>query len=1415
MQAFLDNFIQATSSEHSPNEISAGLAAFRNSINPEIVRKETSQKIIHFFKSIFKQLLKCCESESSIVRVSSFPALTSFLSKMTRTFSMEIQKAFIIFATKCVYVTKGSILIIFSFSYISHFIAKPFFEDFFNSVPIYHHFVNCNSGDLAHVIRNLPEMSKDNLTTILMSFIIQYQKTLNSKLLIPIQKIVEINPSYFLDEIYNSKEISLISFIFSTINVNANKYDLHDIALNALKKLQNAQYSDRDDCFHLLSVKSKSFSLSFKLISDSILNDSEKHHKKVTSVEISLDDQTIELNIDDFKNTPSFYSLSLPNSLLFPDFENDIPSVIAAKFKTIQKKLSDSNSILDVEEYIELYEKWLVDDFNKTIKYNENISSALKSFAASLPCLIANAKTFRLILILKSILKMKIKSWIHGLDILKVLESLNLELISFISLKERIELLLFLSMNKRDNLSISAIELIEKLTNESNFYEITHIISHKIDLFSPVSLQKHLNILARIIRKHQELNRKHLEFILQMLISIHSDYIFDFNTLAEIFNFSQYFPNNSDKLTNIAYSILLYSVKYIKGVDLSLKASFINPNIYNGNNTNAVYDKMIDQYLNSKSIDIVSDKPFSFKHNYPLISYAYCYYMAQNIDKRNSINLIEYFFEYFPYESTCRLLKINDSKFIENLYPKLMIVTDPHTIAHWIKLYPNENMVVYASYYVLNCKGVCSNDLYHFFMFLHSYQDKYEDIIRNGLLSIDPFVTSKFMFRILGHPDFILKYSTQLNKKTSVFCDNFDLMDDEVKIEYIKAFINENQNYTCEPVNHHSSTSSQAHQHHRDSDTFLNSNLNICDSPLMINFGLNNLSGWQKKTFEFKIRKKNDEKDRAFNPHFRKRVRDDLQDQLQYYININNKDRIKFILRMAVIKGYQFDMTSLHISKVANFIIFKFFKKRNIDTKTLLPITVYSTNLLNRDFVRKWDIVYLCQNIKYIDVKPNCLLSFLEKCQRHYKSILLFMASYLEKVSRKYKTQNNLSNENEHLEDINITIKNNNKIDVEVVDFLFEKIKKESQPENARETAYVILMLSKLIIFNDDQMTIVRSLFTICGLNSIEVAHLFSSIITSINHSRKGNNMVLSNLHNVIINYLDGIYPSQFLAGIQILHQVVSSIDEKSQNIAEPLLPKIISKIFDNPKQIYLTDISLLFKIILSNPRLESLHSIISSRIVEIISSFISSSSNNFLFITLNQHNSNPIFNSLSSEFTKLIPLVLNLTYPDIPLYHQLVKISEDELEIKNMKATMNFLNNLSIHIKKAPTQEHKNSVLNRNLQIFIEKFKGCDSYSIFSIFLEFSRIIKRNFPLEKLFVVLSDVFLTNSNRFFPVFAVVAGVIKKLNTQVSNEILEQSIKKAQQNIHNEAHKYAIDHLKNIENIQETLGIALLENDYLE
>lgn len=1243
MDDFILDFLASTNPQNPPNEIASALTKFRLKFNPNLCLNVSNSHLLKQLEFIFSRLLLCCESNSSLVRVSCFTALTSFLSKIIRSHPLEIQAAFSLFATKLVSPTKGSILIVFSFSYIATFISGQFFDHFFNSVPLYHHLSNCENSieDFAQVFQNFPsQMSADNYITILICFVNQYQKTHNSKLLIPIQKIVEKcitlqkDSNAAIEEIYKSNNISLIAFIFTTINYNYDTFDLHRIALNALHKLKTAKFSERDDCFQILAIKSKSFTVNCSIL-DNILR-------------LSIDDEYHDLNIDEYKDLPLFFSLFLPNSLLFPDRSKDSTSVISQKFRTIGRKLSDHNVILDVEEYIELFYKIIITEYDpihqylnnntsnyqKVIEYNDEVSSAMRAFAVSLPCLILNAKSFKLILLLKQIMKMKIRSWIHGLDILNIIKSMKNYLFKYITLDERIELLLEFSMNKNDKLSSEGVNLIIEMagvreTNEKNSYlktynlaffdRITRIVARSIDFFSPQSLQKKLNILSEIIKNNENQNRVHLEYILSLLSTVYTDHLLDLQTLSVIFNFTQFFTSTNnvsiiqmnDNLIEISFAILIYSLLYIKGFDFTNKLS----------NDQTIYSSYIEQYINTRVIDIVSIHPFDFKLNFPLIANSYSFYLNQvkpdtSYKKKNIMFFIEQYFEYFPYESSKHLFLIEDIQHLSNtavfedvpmsttnsiisnssfltssssialslcnfLFSKLKIVSNPNVFCFWVQAFPhNESSVSYAAYFLkhsseTNGSKLTAKQFNIFSLFLNNFGKKYNEIISHCIMNIDPDITSDYILLALLNKEFMLKFNKEINMKSAVFREDFDKMEPGYKMEYTKRFVIYNERNLNEKP------------------------LKIAFSPALIEFGLKNLKGWEKMAFllkcqnsiknvhneffdkELRLFEDFPKNDRAFNRFFTLRPNDTIHDQLIYYIYTDNKKRIKFTLRMSAIKDMAFDFNDLELKKAIQSSseslkqISKFLQKRNSSLKNHARIQE-KINLLHHESGSITPHINL-----EIPFEPTDFIQYLLKKDRLRKREVIEACSLINstnlttQVSFEFYSKFSKNHSKLMLSFltsflIQLRIRRiKYSIDHEFVDFFFNTIAELTNYENIREASTAALYLVVLasdnlnsMQFQENHLNAIKSLFGFCGINSPELSALFSAMVTILYSNQQSNeqdnSIQTDNLCNVLSRLIESEYPSQILAGVRLMRRIVLTMKGQSIQLIEPNLEKMI-----------------------------------------------------------------------------------------------------------------------------------------------------------------------------------------------------------------------------------------------------------------
>ncbi|OHT15104.1 hypothetical protein TRFO_14457 [Tritrichomonas foetus] len=1356
------SFLEESDLSRSPNDVAIALSTFKSTINPEWCKRTSDSQKINFFVDVFQRLYDCCSSNSISVRVATFPALSSFLSKMIRAFPEEIQKSYIQLVTKETSPSKSSILIIYAFAFICNFIAKPFLPDFTTSCPIFHHFTYCDSDQLSHVIACLPEIDDNNHIALLETFINQYKKTKNSQLFNPIQKIVEINKEKTMNTIVNSGIVELIAHIFTTLNVDGGKYDLKEIAKNALKKIQDAEFSEIEICFQILSIKSPSFQCKVEQISNPTnnLNDKENQQSEINNqdimkdnesvLKISVDDEIVVINASDYSNNPYFYSLNLPNSLLLPK-EEDSHSVVSVKFQTISKILSDKNQVMDVDEYISIFDHFC------TEKYNDTVSSALKSFAISLPCLISNSTDFRIIRIIKSIFNSKIRSWVHGFDIIRIIESIKDDLYDFITLKSRILLLLKLSMNKKDNLSDKAIDTILLLTNENNFPFISSIIARDIDFFSNFSFQKHLKALSTLISNFHNHNRKHLSWVKELALSVETDYLSNIYILSEILNCMQFFKSSKPKLKDISQTILIYAIFHLKGK----------------NHTNLIpteylhYGEKVDSYLNTKSIDITTDKPYDFKYNFPLIYNAFTFFLRQKKDIKELNFMIEYFFDYFPGEATRKLLSIEDKTLINKLQHKLVIVNDHKIISAWCKLMPNDFMSIFASFYLTNSENLRADDFYTMARFLDTYGHKYEAQIIVALLEMPKSLALEVLKLSIQDHSFSNKYSIQLSSFSSLLSENFDEKDDDEKLIFIQNIIQKNKNkdeyirwsLECNYKN-------QAKIPNK-------ANKNILISSNVKDFAINHLKGWELLEFHARIGKLDSTvRLRALIENsYKLTICDDLDSRIKYYSEIGNHEYVKLILRESMIKGYIININNMDLPDSVYQKSIKFYSKRKVLIHNKSDINKNIKNLLNNDIVLKRQIVYLCKNYLIINKKSNDIFILLKKLLDKYPSYQNISLQLLCQI---------------------IHTRNSTQIPKDFVDFYFSfinqlKNRNEIDEFPIKEISYSLLFLSNKVPFDNNHNLVLRSLFGLCRIYSVEFSIIFTAII-SLYKSKKNEKFIFGNMNEMIGILIENEIPSLFMSGIRILKHI-SDLPDSNQviEIIDPCLKPIFDRIsLCVENQPCLKKLERFFLHILhKNKALSTLQ----NTIIENIMRFI------------------PKINI----FDSLIGPILSFHSPKDQVYLDLIKITKklikNPMNIHNVKT---YVSVLKYRLKKAGKTSKVSNLMSITVS-YVQHCKYFDTYSIHEVYKEWADMIHSTVSAELALKILLKLFMPNSVRFFPIFVVLAEEIRKNNYSAKAiEMLDNALKIET----NEMHLCALQMLRNKENLRTALDISLIEIDHI-
>ena len=312
----------------------------------------------------------------------------------------------------------------------------------------------------------------------------------------------------------------------------------------------------------------------------------------------------------------------------------------------------------------------------------------------------------------------------------------------------------------------------------------------------------------------------------------------------------------------------------------------------------------------------------------------------------------------------------------------------------------------------------------------------------------------------------------------------------------------------------------------------------------VIDFALNHLNGWEKIIFEDIVsRITEDIKPRAFisSLKLQTRVLDDINSQFLYYVNTYQVDKIKYILRLSVIHNEIINIDELkksnHIPENIQQMVIKFYKKRRIkinDSEFEInnQIQSYLDNENEYFHLSKNQMKNLYHNRKIIENTDN-LFKLLKLLLQNYKNsnfqaILLTLCSLIKD-------------------------KNGNSIPKDFIDFYFDFIKtlktenNEELQSHLKEISYSLFLLARRVKFQYEQNQIIRSLFGICSLNSVDASYLLSAMILIENSGNENaqiesnsNKFVFGNLNEIIKNLIENEVPSLFVSGVRILRQIHS-----------------------------------------------------------------------------------------------------------------------------------------------------------------------------------------------------------------------------------------------------------------------------------
>ena len=935
MTEVVKELVSALAKGNPASVISRALFQFRMSVNPKIFQRLPVDSRKRDFERVFGALLKCCENDSSSVRMAAYSATYAFLAKTVRFYPGEMQKTFEALVQKHGKYSKGSVILIASFAYMTNFIAKAHLGDFVNSVPIFHHFVQSDSEYLPNIIANLGDLDHPWYNTLLNAFIKQYLQTKNNQLFVPILKIVEKKPKVFFLEVLNAtKDPSLISFLISSLDKMYYKFDLSSVAITALERLKTAEFSERDDCLQIVSIKSNSFELKVDVSGN--------------EAKLSIGEHCTVLNIDEFKDVASFYLLPLPVEMLI--LKDDDPfSIVQSKFRSISRMCSSPDTIMDVEPVIDLIDKFSQRD------YDEFVANCLKCLSKSLDCLIANADSLKLVRILKRIIHTECRSWIHADRVLDVIIAAKGRLLKYIPLMERIEVLVKFISNSNDKFALRAMSVIADLAKGSDFARITSFVAQSIDLFDDLSVQRHLQCLGIIISENEGSSRRHLRYLVAIIneLSLEDNLV----TLGAVCQFLQHFRVDETKCKYIscAKAVVFSSQQYFVGINGASKVD----SGYEG------YVQAVEDYISSKNVEIVSEGCHMLSRNYALLVNAFSFLVAQDIDARTINYLFGSLFEYYPVVCAARLAKLNDSNLMTKLFPALATIDSSKVFRVFCKnaapKFRNE-LAELVKYYLMRPEKVPLEHLFQFCLFLSGFETKYEALITVFIYELPVSMAMEFLTMALSDVGFAARYSPQLNTLSAKLpnpqkLSNFDSMSEEEKRAIIFRFLGKDPTEELPEA--------------------------------AVQYGLTILSGWSLEKFKWKCKQPSRYMEKAFNG---KDFSDELDTQINICLETDNTSRLMSLLNFCAIKRKTVDFGSKVLSETTMPIVLDYLWTRkkplppcnpNSEVSIIYAIAsnphAFVDQMISSPKVKKRDILHLLKASEMFEENPTVMFPFITR----------------------------------------------------------------------------------------------------------------------------------------------------------------------------------------------------------------------------------------------------------------------------------------------------------------------------------------------------------------------------------------------------------------------------------------------------
>lgn len=447
--------------------------------------------------------------------------------------------------------------------------------------------------------------------------------------------------------------------------------------------------------------------------------------------------------------------------------------------------------------------------------------------------------------------------------------------------------------------------------------------------------------------------------------------------------------------------------------------------------------------------------------------------------------------------------------------------------------------------------------------------------------------------------------------------------------------------------------------------------------------------------------------------------------------------------------------------------------------------------------------------------------------------------------------------------------KNGNSIPKDFIDFYFDFIKtlktenNEELQSHLKEISYSLFLLARRVKFQYEQNQIIRSLFGICSLNSVDASYLLSAMILIENSGNENaqiesnsNKFVFGNLNEIIKNLIENEVPSLFVSGVRILRQI-HSIPNICQigEIIEPFIFHLFLRIRecqynypiifcfkhfiinlfslsipnnDNPpndsmKKIFLVQFFALNNVISLIQESDEFNVLIGPSIHCCITNTKNYSSfNNESFNSLVNNNEKNNKNSLNSTENLSVKSAQQILSDLTLISDNLISFKQNGKNVKNnnqippinTQKLAFYIKSLHFRTKGIVNKSKREVELMNFVMKYIQSLRNYDSYKIGDIYNEWLSLLTKDLSYEFAIKVLLHKFMINSMRFFPIFVVIAKEVKKIDTDNKSDnkkFIDSELMNAVKVIHDEMHIMSLQGLIDRKPFQEILDIALIEN----